>query len=96
MEPILTECGNNRVENIIYPEVTDLFALDKVTVNDSLTLKADGRFYSLYVLDGSGTVNGAPFNKCDHYFIPASLGDLTVENKGDTPLVFVRCYGPTA
>ena len=96
VEPILTECGNNRVENIIYPEVTDLFALDKVTVNDSLALKADGRFYSLYVLEGSGALNGAPFNKCDHYFIPASLGDLTVENKGDTPLVFVRCYGPTA
>jgi len=91
VEPIREEREGCTVRHIIYPEVTDMFALDLVTVTGDTTLPADG-FSAIYVLEGSGRLNGERLEKCDHFWIPAACGAITLEAEG--PLRILRCFGP--
>ncbi len=79
--------------HVIHPGVTGMFALDKIEVSDSVSLTG-GRFYGIYVMEGEGEIGGIPFGKCDHFFIPAKCGDLTVKRTGQKPLSFIRFFGP--
>lgn len=92
--PIREEKEGSLTEHIIYPEITDMFALDMVTVNTSVTLEGDGTFCGIYVMSGEGTLEGNPIKTCDHYFVPAECKSITVTNNGKVPLKFIRCFGP--
>ena len=93
--PVTEKREGYTVSHIIYPAVTDMFALDLLTVKESATLVTDGRFSGLYVLAGEGELNGAPIQKCDHLFIPAAAREITLTAKKDTPITLIRCYGPS-
>lgn len=57
----------------------DLFSVDRYAVSASAALTADAdSFHHLLVLDGSGSINGAPAKKGDSFFVPAGFGDYTV------------------
>lgn len=76
---------------IIHSGVTELFALEELMIDGSVTLPG-GRFWGLYVLAGSGRLNGMPLSQCDHFWIPAACGAVTLE--AETPLRVLRCFGP--
>ena len=82
------------VEHMIYPHITDRFALDRVTVDPYASFDKDDRFYGIYVMSGSGTLNGMHIKTCDHYFIPANCEKIKVTNNQKEPLKFIRCFGP--
>jgi len=82
------------VKHIIYPEVTEMFAMDLISINSSSVFAGNGSFYGIYVLSGVGTLNGAPIKACDHYLIPASCDSISVTATGSSPLTFIRCFGP--
>jgi len=84
------------VSHIIYPAVTDMFALDIITVRDKVTLSGDGRFCGLYVLGGEGVLDGMPIKACDHLFVPATARDMKLTARGEFPITLLRCYGPSA
>ena len=81
------------VKHIIYPEVTDMFSLDLVSVTDTVTLD-NSTFCGLYVLSGEGNLDGAPIGVCDHFFVPAACRSFSLSSSGREPLVFIRCFGP--
>lgn len=82
------------VEHVIYPAVTDMFALDVVTVTEGATLFGNGAFCGIYVLSGEGTLDGETIRACDHFFIPASCHRITLTSSPRTPLRIIRCFGP--
>lgn len=91
VEPVRQEADGYTVEHIIYPEITTMFSLDMVNVRGRAEL-AGGRFSSLYVLEGSGMLNGERLEKCDHFWIPAACEGITLE--AQEPLRVLRCFGP--
>ena len=93
VNPIKEERDGYTVEKIIYPDVTDMFALDMITVTDRAILPVDA-FHGLYVMKGKGTLNGAPLDKCDHFFVPASAEAMQIQKMGEEPLVLLRFFGP--
>ena len=94
IEPICEKMDGYTVEHIIYPHITDMFALDMVTVDTYASFDKDDRFYGIYVMSGSGTLNGMHIKTCDHYFIPANCEKIKVTNNQKEPLKFIRCFGP--
>ncbi|MBE6583756.1 MAG: mannose-6-phosphate isomerase [Ruminococcaceae bacterium] len=93
--PISERFDGYTVEHIIYPEVTDMFALDKISVTEKATFGGNDSFCGIYVISGNGMLNGEHVCACDHYFIPASCKSFTVEASDGQPVVFIRCFGPT-
>ena len=93
VEPVCESGDGYDVKHIIYPEVTDMFALDLVTVTDTAAL-ANHAFCGIYVLSGEGSLEGMPIKACDHFFVPASCHRITLTAKGDAPLTLIRCFGP--
>lgn len=91
--PVKKQLPGCTVEQILYPEVTDLFALDMVTVSGTARLE-EAAFYGIYVLSGSGRINGAPLKACDHFLIPAACPGIMLEAEPDAPVRFLRCFGP--
>ena len=91
VEPIREEREGCTVRHIIYPEVTDMFALDMLTVTSRVSLENRG-FCAIYVLEGNGRLNGERLEKCDHFWIPAACGAITLE--AESPLRILRCFGP--
>ena len=81
------------VQHIIYPEVTDMFRLDMVTVTGEAKLPND-RFCAIYVMDGEGLLDGRPIAKGDHYWVSATCDSLNLTASADAPLTFIRCFGP--
>lgn len=81
------------VKHIIYPEVTDMFALDLVSVTDEVVLD-NPSFCGLYVLSGEGSLDGTPIRACDHFFVPAACRCISLASRGEEPLVCIRCFGP--
>lgn len=67
----------------------DLFNVEKITVKDEYTAKADNSsFISLLVTNGAGTVDGIKIKKGDSLFVPANYGKFTVT--GNTELIVTR------
>ena len=95
VEPIREKMGGYTVEHIVYPAVTDMFALDMVTVDKKVVFE-DDVFYGIYILSGEGKLDGEPIKICDHFLIPASCRGITLERTGDEPLKLIRCFGPKA
>lgn len=80
--------------HIIYPEVTDMFALDLIEAKGSVTLRSDGRFSGLYVLSGRGMLGKEEIRACDHFFLPADADPVTLKGTQGKPLRVIRCFGP--
>ena len=91
VEPLCEEADGCTVQHIIYPAVTDMFSMDMITVTGAVQLPND-RFCGMYVLEGSGTLNGDKLKKCDHFWIPAACRSITLE--ADEPMRVLRCFGP--
>lgn len=66
------------------PDEADAF----FSIEDELV--SDGRFSIVLVLDGQGSINGAPAAAGDVFAVPAALEDVDV--KGEVKLL--RCIGP--
>lgn len=81
------------VEHIIDPEVTDMFCLDRITVEGSTRL-SDPRFFGIYVMDGSGTLDGTPIGVGSHWLIPAACPGITLTADPGKPLRLFRFFGP--
>ena len=94
--PITEEGKGYTLSHIIYRDVTDMFSLDLYTVKESVTVKARGDFYGLYVLSGEGLLDGEPIGRCDHFFVPASAKDVRLEARGEEALRVIACYGPAS
>ena len=93
VEPKEETMNGCTVQHIIYPEVTDMFALDLLTVTGQVTIPTQG-FSGIYVLEGSGKLNGKPLSACDHFFLPASCDQITLSASAHKPLRLIRCFGP--
>lgn len=91
--PIREERDGCAIEHIIYPAVTDMFALDLITVTREATF-SDDSFYGIYVMAGSGSIDGAPLSRCDHFLVPAACDRVTVKADDDAPLTLLRFFGP--
>ena len=92
VEPVTEKYDGYTIKQVIYPEITDMFALNLISVEKQVVLPKNDVFYGIYILSGNGTINGETLNKCDHYLIPASCEDVVI--KGN--LTFVQCFGPTS
>lgn len=92
--PILEKGEGYTVKRIIYPTVTDMFALDLYSVDTSVTLTSEEGFCGVYVLSGKGRINGEVLNACDHWFLPAAADTCEISAENGEPLVFIRCFGP--
>jgi mannose-6-phosphate isomerase len=95
IEPRMREENGFTVTDIIYPDVTDMFALESISVEKTAHL-SDGTFYGLYVMSGEGIMNGVAIKACDHFLVPASCQEVTVTSTGEQPLTLLRFYGPRA
>lgn len=67
---------------------TACFALERYDVRGACRFNMDGTFSGLYVLSGSGTLNGEPIFPGSQFFVPAESRDFTVE--AETPLVLFK------
>ncbi len=94
VEPYCENGDGYTVSRIIYPGVTDMFALDMIEVSGRVTLQTNGRFSGLYVLAGEGTLGEEPIKTCDHFFLPANCHDVILTGTKETPLRVIRCFGP--
>lgn len=70
VKQLLTEC--------------DLFTVNKFSIEKEITLSADkSSFNHILITDGSGEINGTPFQKGDSFFVPANFGNYTVSGKAE-------------
>ncbi len=87
-----------RLTTLIGHETCTLFALEEITVTQSLHLPCPPVFCGLYILEGEGTLtaNGKEQNiaKAQQYFIPAGTEELTFHSKKGNPLRILRFFGP--
>lgn len=91
--PVTEELPGGTVEHIIYPQVTDMFALDRITVNTEVRLR-DDRFFGIYVMAGKGTLDGQPITVGSHYLIPADCDGITLTTDPGEKLQLFRFFGP--
>lgn len=90
--PIRNEYDGFAVSNIIYPQITTMFALNMIEIQKECILE-QGRFSCIYVLDGEGKIDGRELKKCDHYFIPYTAKKVVIQNTGNRNLKLIRCFG---
>ncbi len=77
-------------EEILTYRHTPLFSLSLRTVDGVRQIEADGGFRGLYVLGGTGTLDGVPIAAGDQYFIPATAETFTLTGS----LRVLECRGP--
>ncbi len=94
VEPRCMRGDGCAVTHIIYPGVTDMFAMDMIEVSGKMTLHTDGRFSGIYVLSGEGKLGSEDIKTCDHFFLPANCHEAVLKGTKDDPLKIIRCYGP--
>ncbi len=81
--------GAERVELVGYRD-TPMFCLQAVSVTESYTLAPEDVFRGLYVLEGSGTLDGEAVQQGDQFFLPANCGPLQFTGS----MKLMLCYGP--
>ncbi len=69
---------------------TEMFKLEKSSVDGSIQLESNGVFSGIYVLSGCGLINGQKANSGSQYFIPAVCEPFEISGQ----LEFIRFYGP--
>jgi mannose-6-phosphate isomerase len=90
------EKGENSVWSLIAHDRCPCFRLDKITVapRSSMPIPASPVFSGIYTLKGNGSIGDFPLAPGEQYFLPASLPDISLKNKGETPLSLLRFFGP--
>lgn len=73
---------------------TPMFRLLNMEIKTAYTVEKTDVFSGIYVLQGTGTVDGKPVCAGDQYFLPASCESFEIRNNGDVPLRVVRYFGP--
>lgn len=94
IEPIVTETESFVSKEAVGYRDTDMFRLVVTEVKEKYTVKKAEVFSGLYILDGSGTVDGTVVKNGDQFFVPAGCDDFDVVNEGGSPLKIFTCYGP--
>ena len=67
-------------------QVTELircpcYTVDRAALEGRWQRDWDAPFVNVSVLDGQGTLDGAPVNKGDHLLLPAGYGTMTLEGR---------------
>lgn len=93
VSPVTESIPGGSVAHIIYPEVTDMFALDSITVTGEMRLESQ-RFFGIYVMEGSGRLDGQPIGVGSHYLIPAACPGITLTADPGKELRLFRFFGP--
>ncbi|MBE6610958.1 MAG: mannose-6-phosphate isomerase [Ruminococcaceae bacterium] len=69
---------------------TEMFRLDELLLDGSETVRADGTFSGIYVLEGEGSVAGEPVAAGAQFFIPAVCKPFEIAGK----MRLIRYFGP--
>ena len=69
---------------------TPMFRLETLTVDGEATVRADGTFSGIYVLEGEGVIDGQAVKKGAQFFIPAVCEPFAVSGE----MKIIRFYGP--
>lgn len=75
---------------IIGYDSTDMFCLELIEVDGSYTVKSNGIFSGLYVLEGSGSVDGKAAPRASQYFVAADCEDFEITGN----MKIIRFFGP--
>lgn len=76
--------------DIINYSNTEMFRFEKIAVKGSTTLSSEGVFSGIYVLDGTGEIDGEIAGKGTQYFVPASCESFEINGNMEV----IRFYGP--
>jgi mannose-6-phosphate isomerase len=91
----LKENGCLRTPLVGYGD-TSCFRMEKLYVEDTLSLKPDSSFFGLYVLEGEGVMHSYQGEESlvpgNQFFVSPLCKDFTLEAKGG-PLVLIRFWG---
>ncbi len=79
-----------RDNTLVSYEDTPMFRLEMLTVDGEATVRADGNFSGIYVLDGEGVIDGQPVKKGAQFFIPAVCEPFAVSGE----MKIIQFYGP--
>lgn len=83
---------------IISYEDTPCFKMHKVTVSGEYTIRNDGVYKGVYVLDGKGEFvckdKKFDIDKAEQYMLSSVCGDVTVKNTSDKDIVLLIANGP--
>lgn len=72
----------NQQENVWKTLVScQYYRVYKLELTGSLSFTHNETFFNMTVVEGSGTVNGIPVEKGEHFIIPANYGRIKVEGK---------------
>lgn len=99
MKPEIVEKAPDYTEyKIISYDDTPCFKMHKVTVSGEYTIKNDGVYKGVYVLEGAGKFicddKAFDISKAEQYMIPASCKNVVVKNTSDEDIVLLLCNGP--
>ncbi len=83
-------CIKKQGEDIINYQNTEMFSLKEIVVSGEKTIKSEGVFSGIYVLEGSGKVAGEKVSPGSQFFLGASCSDFTIEGN----LKLIQFYGP--
>ncbi len=77
---------------------TQMFAMNRVQVWDTLTLSCKPQFSGLYILSGEGEMTCAGetmrIRQAEQYFMPAGIDRISFLAAHGTPLVMLQCFSP--
>ncbi|MBR6573176.1 MAG: mannose-6-phosphate isomerase [Clostridia bacterium] len=76
--------------NIVGYDNTPMFRLEMLDIDGTETLKSDGVFSGIYVLEGEGEIDGDPIKPGSQYFISSICENFRIDGK----LKLIRFYGP--
>lgn len=79
-----------RGRTVVGYEDTEMFALEMIELDGGEVFSGGDSFSGIYVLEGSGTLDGEPIRACDQFFIPAACESFELCGK----MKVLRFYGP--
>ena len=96
---VQTQEEGGSIRTLVGYEDTTYFAMDEILVSRRLCVPGTDVFSGLYVLEGEGELlaNGSvlPIKQGQQYFVPAQVGNFTLQTAG-APLRVLHCFGPKA
>ena len=95
---VLREEQSGRETELIGYRTTDYFRMTELIINESLHLDTSLSFSGIYILSGQGTLctdgTTQSFQKCDQFFLPAQIKELSIQNSSEEQCRILRCFGP--
>ncbi|MEK6265990.1 MAG: hypothetical protein N2B06_14665, partial [Clostridium sp.] len=88
--------NNNEIIDLVGYSNTPYFKMEKILVNDSITLRAEDCFYGIYILSGNGKLitssSETPILSNDQYFVSSICNDFEIKAESTT-MEIVRFWG---